>query len=131
MKTIILLDHPTLYRIGLRTYLQKLLIKIKIIETETWQQLDQKMKSVTPDYIFIAPENLNQNELEKILNYKNYHPQLKVIITSHHFESKATFKDSKGIYSNIDAIISKNASETSILDMMKTINNHKKYYICS
>lgn len=128
LKTIILLDHPTLYRIGLKTYLQKVLIKVKIIEIETWQQLEQKMKAVPPDYIFITPENLNQTELDKILMSKSMHPQLKIIITSNNFEFGDIHKDSKKIDLAIDAIISKNASETSILEMMKTINNQKKYY---
>lgn len=128
MKTIILLDHPNLYRIGLKTYLQKLLIKVKIIEIETWQQLEQKIKSIKVDYIFIAPENLNQSELERILPIKLLYPQLKLIITTNYFESNELLKDSKKVYSHVDAVISKSASDTIILEMIRTINNQKKYY---
>ena len=128
MKTLILLDSPNLFRIGLKTYLQKLLIKVKIIETETWQQLDQKLKKYTADYLFISPENLNLQELEKIIALKELIPSVKIIIMSQAMDSDGLTATNFFSYQDIDAVISKNVSENVIFEMMKTINNDKKYY---
>ncbi|MCL9804540.1 response regulator transcription factor [Flavobacterium amniphilum] len=128
MKTLVLLDSPNLFRIGLKTYLQKLLIKVKIIEVETWQQLDQKLKKYTPDFIFISPENLNKEELEKIIILKKSQTNLKIIIMSRVLDSEGLSAPTFLSYQDIDAVISKNVSENVIFEMMKTIGNDKKYY---
>jgi DNA-binding NarL/FixJ family response regulator len=128
LKTLILLDSPNLFRIGLKTYLQKLLIKVKIIETETWQQLDQKLKKYTADYLFISPENLNLQELEKIIALKELIPSVKIVIMSQAMDSDRLTATNFFSYQDIDAVISKNVSENVIFEMMKTINNDKKYY---
>lgn len=128
MKTLILLDSPNLFRIGLKTYLQKLLIKVKIIELETWQQLEQKIKNSTIDYLFVSPENINQQELEKVISIKKLQPSIKIIIVSNSLDTINFSNTTFFTYQDVDAVISKNVSENVIFEMMKTINNHKKYY---
>jgi DNA-binding NarL/FixJ family response regulator len=128
LKTLILLDSPNLFRIGLKTYLQKLLIKVKIIEIETWEQLDQKLKKYTVDYLFVSPENLNLQELEKVIALKQLIPSIKVIIMSQVIDSEGLTAANFIPYQDIDAVISKNVSENVIFEMMKTINNDKKYF---
>ena len=128
MKTLILLDSPNLFRIGLKTYLQKLLIKVKIHEIETWQQLDQKLKKHIVDYLFVSPENLNQQELEKVIGLKQIQPSIKLIIINQPIDSPILTEMKSFSYLDVDAVISKNISENVIFEMMKTINNQKKYY---
>jgi DNA-binding NarL/FixJ family response regulator len=128
LKTLIVLDAPNLYRIGLKTYLQKLLVKVKIIETETWQQLEQKLKTTSIDYLFVAPENLNYQELEKVIAVKKLQQTVKIIIMSQCVESTEITHNTMFSYLDVDAVISKNVSENVIFEMMKTISNNKKYY---
>ncbi|MFC4818384.1 response regulator transcription factor [Flavobacterium sp. GCM10023249] len=128
MKTIILLDSPNLYRIGLKTYLQKLLIKVKIIEFETWQQAEYKLKKTSINYLFIGIETINNQEFKEIISFKKKHPLIKLIVLSLNFDNNEFNKDTNSNHLEIDAILSKNTSENSILEMMKTINADKKYY---
>ncbi|MFC7772614.1 response regulator transcription factor [Flavobacterium sp. GCM10027622] len=128
MKTIILLDSPNLYRIGLKTYLQKLLIKVKIIEFETWQQAEDKLKKTSINYLFIGIETINNQEFKEIISFKKKHPLIKLIVLSLNFDNNEFNKDTNSNHLEIDAILSKNTSENSILEMMKTINADKKYY---
>lgn len=128
MKTIILLDSPNLYRIGLKTYLQKLLIKVKIIEFETWQQAEDKLKKTSINYLFIGIETISNQEFKEIISFKKKHPLIKLIVLSLNFDNNEFNKDTNSNHLEIDAILSKNTSENSILEMMKTINADKKYY---
>ena len=128
MKTLIVLDAPNLYRIGLKTYLQKLLIKVKILEIETWQQLEQKLKTTSIDFLFVAPENLNHQEMEKVIAIKQIQPSVKIIIMSQSVDSIQLAQNAFFSYLDLDAVISKNVSENVIFEMMRTISNNKKYY---
>lgn len=128
MKTLIILDSPNLFRIGLKTYLQKLLIKVKIVEIETWHQLEQKIKATNIDYLFVSPENLNAHELETTIAVRQLQPSMKIVIMSQLVDTTDFSQNNLFSYLDVDAVISKNVAENVIFEMMKTINNHKKYY---
>lgn len=107
----------------------KLLIKSKNYELDTFYQLENLLQKTTINYLFFDPTNFNEDLLNQIINLKKENKILKlIIITSNETYIRNNLGLESKILTFIDSIISKDCSESQIIELFHYIDKNEFFF---
>ncbi|MFK6999665.1 LuxR C-terminal-related transcriptional regulator [Flavobacterium oreochromis] len=129
MKTVAILDTPSLFRKAFNSFIHKLLIKSKNYELDTFYQLENLTQKIIINYLFFDPTSLNNDSLNQIIHLKQENKMIKLIImTSNEIYLKNHTTIKPNIINSVDAIISKDCSESQIIELFQSIDKNEEYF---